>query len=520
MSAKRHNPGHILTAMAVAIAVVVMATGERPARPGGSGRAPIAAAEVIALPDGFDASALPVLFPPLARPDQGSECPVSGISRFLGGQGWECSRFPTCTNSKWRVSDLLASVQGLTDEWMWGRSTCEASNGGASAWSVGGGSKGSQLACGQYPASLGAGCRAQGNCRIRTALNFTQDASNVPFGIRLTFDYKADIPTGGRLLVAIGDLDTVDEDGNIDALRFYATDSGGLQPDTAGDWVRGQVLEFPEAAGVKNLLITFTYEHPEDRMSGDGYGVFMDNLHADAKFEENPALCPSPPVPTSTPTDTVEPTHTPFIVVPPTITPTPEPTRLSLGFVPNVLNGYAAPANPTPIPTVPTPTVTPTATEPPTATPTQTVTPRPSRTPTPTLTPTPTPVPMPDVIIEKVIYIRPSADRQVQIAILINVGTGPQDMTGWSLLGLQKVPPIICEIPDGVVLEPDEQYFIYSGRDAEQEAAKDPDNSLACRDVYMFNQQSDEAKLLNSFRNTVSRYCWATGVGPYACPAQ
>jgi len=507
-----------IVGLSIVLSLLMLASAGHSAVPGAARGGEVAAAEIIELPDGFDAAALPRLFPPLARPDQGSECPVSGVSRFLAYQGWECSRFPGCTNSRWRVSDLFATVQGLTDEWMWGRSTCEASAGTASAWSVGGGAKGSQLACGAYPSSLGAGCRNQGNCRIRTALNFTQDASNVPFGIRLTFDYKADIPTGGRLLVAIGDLDTVDENGNLTALKFYATDSGGLQADTSGDWVRGQVLEFPEAAGVKNLLITFTYEHPEDQMSGDGYGVFMDNLHADAKFEENPALCPSPPVPTSTPTDTVEPTDTPFVIEPPTVTPTPEPTRLTRNYMPAAQKNYMPPPNATPLPTAPTATVTPTPTDPPTATPTITATPRPTRTPTPTLTPTPTPEPVPDVIIERVIYIRPSADRRVQIGILANVGTGPQDMTGWTLLGLKRTPPITCDIPDGVVIQPDEQYFIYTGQDAAQEAAKDPAHSFACRDVYMFSQQSDEAKLLDRFRNPVSRYCWATGIGPFACP--
>lgn len=518
MSANRVQSTRIALAMATAFGVLYLASGRPASLPGARGAGPAAAAEIITLPEGFDASKAPVLFPPIARPDQGNDCPVSGISRFLNGQGWECARFPVCTNSSWRVSDLFASVQGLTDEWMWGRSTCEASAGEASAWSVGGGSKGSQLACGAYPTSLGAGCRNQGNCRIRTALNFTQDASNVPFGIRLTVDYKADIPTGARLLVAIGDLDTVDANGNLTALRSYASDTGGLQADTGGDWLRGQVLEFPEAAGVKNLLITFTYEHPEDKMSGDGYGVYMDNLHADAKFEENPALCPSPPVPTATPTDTVEPTDTPFIIVPPTHTPTPAPTKLTLNFMPSALKAYQAPADATAQPTVPSPTVTPPPTETPSSTPTLTATSRPSRTPTSTLTPTPSPVPVPDVIIEKVIYVRPSADRQVQITVLTNIGTGPQDMTGWSLLGLKKSPPVICEIPDGVIIQPDEQYFVYAGADAGQEAAKDPAHSFACRDAYMYSQQADEAKLLNAFRNPVSRYCWASGIGPFACP--
>ena len=450
------------------------------------------------------------------------ECPgVSGVVRFMDGHGWENTRFPRGTARQWRVADNEASIPGVNDEIMWGRVTCEASVGEASAWAVGGGSIGSTLSCEDkdYPTEL-ATCRASQPCRVRTGLNYTFDASDVPHGIRITFDYKSKLGPTARFFVGVGNLDEPNEDGSI-PLTGYSTENETLEADTGGEWKRGEILMFREAANIENLLIAFVYQDGslDTPAEGGGYGVFIDNIHGDALFVENPQPCPSPPTPIPTPTDTPVPTETSVVIVP-TKTPTPAPTVDADIFMPVSMREYELPGVPTSIPTVPPPTVTPTV--PPTLTPTMapptaTYTPRPTRTPRPTPTSTRTPIPVPDVIIDNVYYVSPGAEN-VQTVILVNVGTGPQDMTGWRVFGRQKQPPRFCDLEDGLVIEPGEEYFVYSGRDAEEKAAENPETSFACDDSYMFNQQNDEATLQDNFRNIISRFCWASGIGPYECP--
>ena len=446
------------------------------------------------------------------RPLQGDHC-RDGIARFIDSASWESRRFPEGTDRLWRTFDSHAAVPGLTDEIMWGRADCEASVGEASAWAVGGGTVGGTLNCEdkQDPTDLGPDCRTFGDCRVQTSLQFlTFDALDVPNGIRVTFDYKAKLPEGALFRVGIGDFGKRTEAG-FPLIKFY----DDFERDTGDEWVGGHVLEFDEAAGIEELVITFIYQH--DPASTDGYGVFIDNVHGDAKFRPNPPLCPSPPTPIPTPTNTPTITPTRISFTPRPKTPTPGPTRETTIIMPLAFKNYAPPPNPTAIPTIPTPTQ-----RPPTAIPTDTSTPvptpsdtpRPSDTATPTRTATHTPFPEPDVRIDKVFYVSPGAVN-VQRVILRNFGTGEETLTRWSIFARSK--STTCSIPDGVTLGEDEEYYVLAGRDADEAAAMTPGQAVVCDgDRYIFDQNEDEAQLINHLRRVVDRYCWTIG-GAYVC---
>lgn len=460
---------------------------------------------------------LPADYVPVApmkidRPEQGDHC-RDGIARFINGAGWENRRFPDGTDRLWRTFDALAAIPGLTDEIMWGRAECEASVGEASAWAVGGGTAGGTLSCEdkQYPTDLGPDCRTFGDCRIQTSLQFlTFDATDVPNGIRITFDYKAKMAEGALFRVGVGDFGKRTEAG-FPLVKWY----DDFERDTGDEWIGGHVLEFDEAAGIAELVITFIYQH--NPATPGGYGVFIDNVHADAKFRPNPPLCPSPPTPLPTPSDTPTITPEPIVFTPEPDTPTPGPTRETTINMPLAYKNFAPPPNATPIPTAPTSTPappTPIPTDTLTPMPTPSETPRPSDTATPTRTATHTPFPEPDVRIDKVFYVSPGSVN-VQRVILRNFGTGPEELTRWSVFARSKAKT--CAIPDGVILEADEVYYVLSGRDADAEAATLPGQAVVCDGArYVFDQNEDEAQLINHLRRVIDRYCWTIG-GPYVC---
>ncbi|MEO8083513.1 MAG: hypothetical protein ABI780_06810, partial [Ardenticatenales bacterium] len=235
-------------------------------------------------------------------PQNPGDCPVPGVARFESSN-WECPNFPQCSSSKWISFDAYASVPGFTDEIRWGRSEGESTvgltaddAGKYAAWSVGGGTVGRSLSAAnkEYPGKDGEICRSQGPCRIYTSLQFNSfEAGNVPNGIRIVFDYKAKLPTGARFFVAIADFSKRDlGTGEVAIIKSYEAE---FQRDTADEWVRGMTLPFPEAAGVAECLITFTYIN--DPATADGYGVFIDNVHLDALFSSAAPPCPSPATP-------------------------------------------------------------------------------------------------------------------------------------------------------------------------------------------------------------------------------
>ena len=138
-----------------------------------------------------------------------------------------------------------------------------------------------------------------------------------------------------------------------------------------------------------------------------------------------------PPKPTPTPTGMLTPTATPI--------PTPTPTATST----------ATPA--------PTPTITPT----PVATPT----PMPTSTPTPAATPTPTPTatasPTPTATIALAQVVIHDVDLQAEVVTIVNQGSAPQDMTGWTLVS--EVGGQVFRFPDGFILAPGATVRITSG---------------------------------------------------------
>lgn len=462
----------------------------------------------------------------IQAPQQVGECPVAGVARFVSAN-WECPAFPGCSSSRWVVYDQFASIRTVTDEIQWGRVEGESTvgftsdkAGSYSSWSVGGGSVGKKLSVADkaYPGVGGNPCRPTGACRINTSLQFNSfDASNVVGGLRIVFDYKAKMPSGSRFFIAIANFAARDDNGNITALKAYESE---FQRDTAGEWVRGTTLAFPEAAGVAELLITFTYIN--DPATTDGYGIFIDNVHLDALFNANAPPCPSPATPAPTETNTrVASTKTPTRIVIPTKTktPTPRPDGRK-AVIPYVLRaGQLRPAQPTVVPTAPTGTNTVTPSPEPTETPEPTWTSRPTDTPQPTPTSTRTPEPEPDLIIERILYKRLPGGFAVQIVDLFNQGTGDQATYRWNVTGTVKVPPTDCRFtdPNGKI-GGGEHYYILAGTEADEQALVEPylGRSMVCKDEYIFDQNSDRVLLLTDGRDPKDMYCWYQ-FGPYEC---
>jgi hypothetical protein len=484
--------------------------------------------DVIIVPEGFDASGLePVAV--LAPEQRDDTCPAN-VTRIIEEESFEgpADDFPNRKYPNWRTFDSLASAPGRNDEIMWGTANCEASVDNNAAWAVGGGTAGSQLSCEakQYPPDLGEGCRVLGECRINTSLQFisfdTTISSRIT-GMRVTIDYMADLPDGARFFVGIGDfaLDARDDNGGVTIHQLYEAGVDDAMPsNTGGAWRRGSELYFDkinkdDGSGYKELMLTFAYRH-NPATTSDGFGVMLDNIHIDFLFDGTTAPCPSPPTPIPTiPTST--PTRPIFTVPPPaTRTPTPGPTRIRYKYVPmglkngNVDQVYRPPTALTPT-TSPTPLPSATHTPPPSETP------RPSDTPLPTVTPTWTPQPVPDVRIKDIIWI-PFQREQVQEIHVKNYGTGEQEMTGWTVFPMRKVPVQACRFDAGFVLQPEEEFHFYAGRGAEDKVDESPIDSKVCGDGrnYIFLQNGDEAQLLDDFRNVRDRFCWDQ-TGKYFC---
>jgi hypothetical protein len=451
---------------------------------------------------------------PVAAPQQ------ANIARLLS-ENFEQSPFPP-RGSKWTISDACATLPGQNDVISWGRQTAEASVGGAGLWSVGGGSLGRTLSAEQkqYPTSRGVG----GNCTgIRTNLIVSPlDYSGVPNGMRLTFDYKAKMPAGA-LFVGIGDLDKPNAQGGFDLRGVTA-----FNADTGGEWVRGEHVELPDAARVAKVILAFIYTDPPGSqgngpISSGVYGVFIDNIHVDAKYSANPLYIPSPSA-TSGPTDTPTRTPTRTRTRPPTISPdtaTPTPRTPTPGkpmfFMPLAFNGQATFVSP---PTAPTPSRTPTRTRTPTATTAPSPTTEPTETDLPTDTPPPsptasrTPLPVPDVKIVEVLYRYDFSPRkELEWVRLGNLGTGPQSLDGWRVY--EQLRANQCNIPRGVVLDPGEEYEVRSGGDAEPGVVNGVDG-FVCSDRLIWDNTSDQAQLWNDI-GMVDCRGYDPRLGLYSC---
>lgn len=498
-------------------------------------------------------------------PDQ-SGCQRGGRqARVETGEGFESSPFPR-PGGRWAISDLFSKSPGFLDEVSWGAVSCEASLDKKSLWSVGGGSIGKTLKCDGPEKQYYTGVHANKGA-IRTLLRYgVLDLSvNRGVGVRITFDYMAKMPDKA-LFVGVGDGNERESVGRVNYTGYNY-----FQSDTKDDWVRGEIVAYangseyltPVAGFSKKdrIEIAFFYTDPPnaDGLATPGvgsptagmYGAFIDNVHIDVLIDPRPCPIGSPtatsepftptPLVSNTPEETDPPTRTPRATrtprpTPPPIdfkTPTPRDRRAFLPFLIrslNILIDLTRPpvgktATPTPIPSAtrpPTATLPPppTETDEPTETPVPTRTRRPTQPPTPTYTPRPTATsrPYPQVIIADVIPYTPGS--QFEAVVLMNVGTGPQDLTGWRTVGASRSQKL-CDLPNGYVLAAGVAMEIRSGKDA---TAGMRDNEkfgsvdgIVCTKEFIWDNNQDQASLFDLDGQPISKFCWDLE-GPYICP--
>lgn len=497
-------------------------------------------------------------------PDQ-SGCQRGGRQLRADTEGFEAAIFPR-PGGRFSTSDLFSRSPGFLDEIGWGAVNCEASVDSKSLWSVGGGSVGKTLKCAgaskDYPTA------ARGGKGIRTLLRYSSLDLTVSrgVGVRITFDYMAKMPEKA-LLVGIGDGNQREAAGQVSYTGYNY-----FQADTKNEWVRGEIVAYANGSEyltpVANLPnknrveLAFFYTDPPNAdqpgaTPGAGnptpgmYGVLIDNLHIDILIDPRPcppgsptatedpfAATPTPEIPEE-PTETVRPTRTrrPTVVIPtqPPSGPsaTPRGRKAFLPFLSRAFNllvdwtpppaGKTATRTPIPSATPPPPptwTPVPTETEEPTETPVPTRTRPPTRVPTPTYTPRPsaTFLPYGQVIIADAIPFTPGGS--FEAIVLMNVGTGPQQLEGWFVQGMTN-SRARCDLPAGLSLKSLDAYEIRSGRDAApgkrmNEKFGEVEGMVCSRD-FLWDNNQDQARLFDEDSLPMSSFCWDLQ-GPYACP--
>lgn len=496
-------------------------------------------------------------------PDQ-SGCQRGGRqARVETGEGFESSPFPR-PGGRWAISDLFSKSPGFLDEVAWGAVSCEASVDKKSLWSVGGGSIGKTLKCDGPEKQYYTGVHANKGA-IRTLLRYgVLDLSvNRGVGVRITFDYKAKMPDKA-LFVGVGDGNERESVGRVNYTGYNY-----FQSDTKDEWVRGEIVAYANGSeyltpvagfGKKDRIeIAFFYTDPPnaDGLATPGvgsptagmYGAFIDNVILDVLIDPRPCPIGSPtateppvtvtPLVSDTPEDptwTPRPTRTrkPTSVLPTSGPPsTPRDRRAFLPFLIRKLDilidltlpppGKTATRTPIPSATRP-PTATqpppPTETDEPTETPVPTRTKRPTVPPTPTYTPRPTATnkPYPQVIIADMIpYLTPG---RFEAVVLMNVGTGPQDLTGWHTLGASRSQKL-CDLPAGRILAGGEAFEIRSGKDARPGLRDNPKfgtiDGYVCTEDFIWDNNQDQASLFDRDQIPVSKFCWDLE-GPFICP--
>jgi hypothetical protein len=291
---------------------------------------------------------------------------------LIESQGFEGGTFPP---TGWDRDDIEAGQNGQPPQFVWSRETCDvpAGGGSASAWAVGDGAQGVNLACGgPYPG------------RVDSLLYFTTDTRPYPGGLRVTMDVKLDQRYEGGFLVC---ATTGDPDAPLACFQSSALSC---------DWKSFGPMTFPQGGGQAAAEVWITYRDRDP--DGTHFGAFVDNVKIEGLTEILPSPTPTETVPTSnvpspTATDTPDVSSTPSPTESATATRTPTRTP-TLTRTPTSTHTAGTPptsppsATPTPTRTAGTP-----PTSPPSATATPTLTERPTRTrtTTPSLTPTPTP---------------------------------------------------------------------------------------------------------------------------------
>ena len=469
---------------------------------------------------------------------------VGRVMRVETGEGFESSPFPR-PGSRYQITDRVARKSGLPDEIAWGAVACEASEGLRSLWAVGGGSIGKTFTCDgsrkDYPLSP----RQDGGVSTMLRYGPLDLGASRGVGVCITFDYKSRMPTGS-LFVGVGDGNQVQTEG-----RIAYTGYSNFQPDTKGEWLRGQVVAaggdmafLTPVAGMgqkdKVEIVMLYNDPPPDGLGApttDMYGVFIDNLIIDVILDPRPGQIPYTRTPTAVPatgmprptTSTAMPTS---VQGPATDTPSPTmnardpiPSGAKRIFLPLIQRGsdwrdFTPPPSVTAVATptaIPTATAEPTETTAPGSTPVPTATEVATEAATPTWTPKPVD-PKGRVVIVDVIPFSPGAS--LEVVVLQNQGDGAEDLTGWYTTGAGRNSRR-CDLPAGLVLQPQAYYEVRSGKDA---AAGPRDNARfgpvaghVCTADLIWDNNLDQAFLFDKDVQPRSKWCWNQS-GPYTCP--
>jgi hypothetical protein len=296
----------------------------------------------------------------------------------LETQDFESLSFPP---TGWSIED--AEAGGGPAQYVWSRETCDVEpgiGGLAAAWAIGGGVKGSMLPCGGVFTDTVDSFLIYGPIDTR------------PYGdgLEVNLRMKIDQQDANDFIICATNIE-----GSPDSITCFS--SGVEQTPWTGF---NTPLEFPDSGGMEEAYVWFNYR--DRQPTGMHTGVFVDNI----VIEGVPGSggTPTATSPTSTPTQTMEPTSTWTPSVTPTHTATPTasntpthtatrtPTRTpSITLTPTSTRTRTATRTPTGTPLItltPTPTPSRTATRTPTGTPLITLTPTPTPTRTATRTPT------------------------------------------------------------------------------------------------------------------------------------
>ncbi len=236
-----------------------------------------------------------------------AEAPQQQAPTLVEEQGFEDANFPP---EGWEIFDNISDTSGAGSVNGWSRQICQAWAGDASAWSVGGGSQGSQLTCG------GGFTQAQDN-----ELRYTHiDASNFPEGLQVDFRFWVDwrVQDQGDV-INNGFLACVRAVPGTDGNCVYFRDTPE-NPTPRKRWLGPSApLVFKQAANRPDAEVFFRFM--DTAPDGAHSGVFIDNVVISG-LAEAPTTTPTTVAPTATRTPTR--TATPG----PSLTPTPRPASI------------------------------------------------------------------------------------------------------------------------------------------------------------------------------------------------
>jgi hypothetical protein len=201
----------------------------------------------------------------------------------------------------WLVVDRKVA-SGTPARFAWGRETCEVpptTGGSGAAWSIGGGSEGSQLAC-----------WAPYSQPVETWLVYQGiDTTNYPGGLSLQFNFKLDMPRNDAFRFCLI------RDPSSTQAQCYTFNN--LTEAQRNRWLNLADSVLENTSGYPALSVAFLYL--DDTPNGTTRGAIVDNILMeglkDAQQPTEPSQTNQPPGPTRTP-------------LPPTEIPPPPGTRI------------------------------------------------------------------------------------------------------------------------------------------------------------------------------------------------